>query len=253
MQQFINAWFSLAQTDFSLGLALFLTIVTGLLSIYLIVRFFKIFLRPGLKGYLSFLGTILGTIFLFIAIYYPQVIAAILPKPWSTLFWIAWVGFILYVVINWFIDRGKPKTILSMSSQTTSIRMRPNCIFCGKRGAQVLHHTVESNTEESGVKSYSKATYPFPAHSDCYQKSLDKDKHIDVIPVIGIILGSIAFVANILILLKSTLLPLDLRYSIQRVSALMPLLALIIPCILYGIGFKTQDTIKLYCKKNLQK
>jgi hypothetical protein len=233
-----------------MGLAIFLTLACGLLFIFLLFRFGRAFMRPGCSGYLG----IMGGIVLSLVLMFPGVFLAILPKPLDTIVIIALVLLFVWAIIQWLIERGKPKTVFSAYSRTESIRMEPYCLFCRKPNRNVVQHTVEYNSEENGVKSYSSATYPIPAHYDCYEKSLKKDGLNDTLIIVGISLGFVAFITNWVIIASSGLDSTKTPFlqPFLWAGVLLPLVLGLMSWILYKIGVDTIDMIVHYYKKHKQ-
>jgi len=254
MNTIITTMLDMAKANPWLGVAIFLAIATGFLAIFLILRFFKLFVRPGCSGYVLMAGGLL----LCTAIFMPTCIASILPKPLAILFYIAWGIFILWAIISSLIERGKPKTILSAYSKTNSIRIEPYCLFCRKPTSFVMEHTVEKEEEQDGTKTYSRAIYPFPAHGPCYYDSLEKDNKVAALVWISLAIGIAAVIANLAIFTKSagmTVISMEFKSvesSIISAGIIFPLLVSGLSFVLLLIGISTEDLIKHYCEKHTQ-
>jgi len=246
----------LASPSLALWASTFLTAISGLLILVLFFGFFRTLMRPGCVGYITALGTLIfWSIWGIIA--NPGVIGSILPPPFNVIFCIGCGRYVVWVIISWLIRRGQPKTVLSVSSHTASIRMVPFCIFCRKSTTTVMNHTVQTEQKDGDEHSYFKAVYPFPAHSACYHLSLDKDAKRGWFLGMSILFSILALVAQILIFRaeKDPISTISFISSEQLVwlGVLLPLAISLLCCILFLIGVNTEDMIQHYCKKHIQK
>ena len=148
----IDTYIKIFNVDFWSGATLFLTFTLTLLSVIIFIKYFKILSRPGFSGYLGIIGSTLIWIF----ISNPGLVNYLCPGPIGILSIISFVILLIWSIIEWFKDRSKPKieTILSSYSETTSIRIKPYCLFCGGRTSEVQEHVIESKYDSYNEKSY---------------------------------------------------------------------------------------------------
>jgi|GEM_PF-6185971 len=236
-----NAWDNMIKANGWLGLASYLCVFTLLADIYLVMRLFKYLSRPGCSGYIGIAAGILLLVVVFFA--------ASLPEPFPTLFKLGYGIYLIWLFISWIISFFRPKVVVSAYSQTNSIKISPYCLFCGKPTTNIMHHTIEKNSEENGVKSYSKAVYPFAAHPDCYDESLKGDKMATHLCQLLMAIDFAIMIVNVFILYFSGLLTTpDSSYMV----VVVPLFAIIIPVAANLVEFRTDDLIKNYCARNTQ-
>ena len=245
---------SLIKSHPALGVVAVLTLIAALLVLILFFGFIRDYFRFDISGCCSF---VVGLVLL-CATFNPVAFASLFPKPWNIVFWIAWGIFILLWIINIIKGWGEPKTVLSVSSETQSIRIVSHCIFCLRHTTNVIEHTIHEKGEENGMHSYSVATYPFPAHFECYYKSLDKDGSRAIFLGTSTVYAVIAAITNMAILKGGNyyLEPLTFNTLVDwfvLAGTALPIVALGLLFWLLIVGFNTEDMIKGYCKKHKKK
>ncbi|HPH98471.1 MAG TPA: hypothetical protein PKW33_20520 [Anaerolineaceae bacterium] len=186
----------LAQAHPNFAAAGVMNIIAGVMALVLLLVFFRDILRTG--------WAVLGAIMLplLFNIILPVLVDVLPPPLGSIIMWlviIAFIGLLLWALVDWWQNRGKKE--VRVTGYSRQVRIEPRCIFCRKMGASVLTLEEKEETQDGSTRSYYKATLPYPAHYECDERSKTRDR-ITFWTLVGAVslMGLLAIVQAVIVL-----------------------------------------------------